>query len=120
MTSGHSGFELAEEDIQVNRHKCFNPTAFSHPKSSILSQGQQIFVDKYFKEVVPDESIVNTILDKSPVPHLEVLESKKLYIDILDLMPHKSQRFILSQDLGLASASRRTTFALGPLSKLWS
>ena len=57
--------------LQDGGFTMFNPVAIARPKFTVLNKEQQVFVNRYFTEVVPDDDVSTAVLENAPVPDLD-------------------------------------------------
>ena len=97
----------------------FNPLVEAKAHVQVLSKTQETFVNKFFTEVVSEETIDLTILDKCPIPELKSLILKKLDTDILNMIFSQAQKAVKQQDGWYITINKWIKALMGPLFHLW-
>ena len=74
-------------------HPMLDPLGNVKQKTENVLDKQQVrFVKKYFISVVPDDILLETVVEANPVPELRCLKAKKLDAEIVDLLPKEAQK----------------------------
>ena len=95
-------------------HPMFVPLGSAKQKTENILDKQQVrFVKKYFTSVVPDDILLETVVEANPVPELRYVKAKKLDAEIVDLLPKEAQKPLKKQDGG-------TRRFLGGFALLWA
>ena len=113
-THNANGGQLRDGDFQM-----FDPVQVARPRANTLTDQQEDFLSKYFTTYINDEDIESSILDKNPIPKLDVLETLSLDSEVSDLISRRIRKDTIRKDSGLTLINRRIKATLGPVCELW-